>query len=270
MSSEPKSDPHYSDAPPKSKGFSRLWACWLGAVVFYTCLPIPARWRPEFLGIARFAPLVGLLLGSLLALIDASLDQLGMPILVRSSGIIALELALTGGLHLDGAIDAADGLAVGDRHRRLAVMADSRTGAFGAMAAVVILGLKSLALADVEAHRALTLMLMAGWGRWGQVWAIACYRYLRPKGGKGAFHQQDLRPIADTLLGAVVLGTIAVSYWGLIGADLGLLLCLGGLGIAIGVAAWFNHQLGGHTGDTYGATVEWTETLLLCLATLLV
>jgi len=23
--------------------------------------------------------------------------------------------------------------------------------------------------------------------------------------------------------------------------------------------------LGGHTGDTYGAVVEWTEALLLCL-----
>jgi adenosylcobinamide-GDP ribazoletransferase len=30
------------------------------------------------------------------------------------------------------------------------------------------------------------------------------------------------------------------------------------------VPAWFNHKLGGHTGDTYGAVVEWTEALFLC------
>ncbi|WP_375340718.1 adenosylcobinamide-GDP ribazoletransferase [Okeania sp. SIO2C9] len=29
--------------------------------------------------------------------------------------------------------------------------------------------------------------------------------------------------------------------------------------------AWFNYCLGGHTGDTYGAVVEWTEALLLCV-----
>jgi adenosylcobinamide-GDP ribazoletransferase len=28
--------------------------------------------------------------------------------------------------------------------------------------------------------------------------------------------------------------------------------------------AWFARQLGGHTGDTYGAIVEWTEALSLC------
>jgi adenosylcobinamide-GDP ribazoletransferase len=39
----------------------------------------------------------------------------------------------------------------------------------------------------------------------------------------------------------------------------------GGSAVAILTGAWFNHKLGGHTGDTYGAVVEWTEALLLCL-----
>jgi adenosylcobinamide-GDP ribazoletransferase len=30
---------------------------------------------------------------------------------------------------------------------------------------------------------------------------------------------------------------------------------------------WFNAQLGGHTGDTYGATVEWSEAFILCALT---
>jgi adenosylcobinamide-GDP ribazoletransferase len=29
------------------------------------------------------------------------------------------------------------------------------------------------------------------------------------------------------------------------------------------VAAWLNQRLGGHTGDTYGAVVEWVETLVM-------
>ncbi|PSR17486.1 adenosylcobinamide-GDP ribazoletransferase, partial [filamentous cyanobacterium CCP3] len=42
----------------------------------------------------------------------------------------------------------------------------------------------------------------------------------------------------------------------------------GGFALALATGAWLDRRLGGHTGDTYGATVEWTETLLLCLATL--
>jgi len=42
----------------------------------------------------------------------------------------------------------------------------------------------------------------------------------------------------------------------------------GGGTIAVLTGAWFNHK-GGHTGDTYGAVVEWTEALLLCLLTAL-
>jgi len=41
-------------------------------------------------------------------------------------------------------------------------------------------------------------------------------------------------------------------------------MALGGGAITV-IGAWFNHKLGGHTGDTYGAVVEWTEALLLCL-----
>ena len=46
---------------------------------------------------------------------------------------------------------------------------------------------------------------------------------------------------------------------------LGLTVAGIGMAIALGVAAWFHHRFGGHTGDTYGAVVEWTETLILCL-----
>ena len=42
-------------------------------------------------------------------------------------------------------------------------------------------------------------------------------------------------------------------------------MAIGGIAIALLTGAWFNRYLGGHTGDTYGAVVEWTEALLLCV-----
>ncbi|HEY9614670.1 adenosylcobinamide-GDP ribazoletransferase, partial [Allocoleopsis sp.] len=44
-------------------------------------------------------------------------------------------------------------------------------------------------------------------------------------------------------------------------------MAVGGCAIALITGAWFYRKLGGHTGDTYGAIVEWTEALFLCLLT---
>ncbi|NJN21573.1 MAG: hypothetical protein HC812_10830 [Leptolyngbya sp. RL_3_1] len=119
----------------------RTWGKQLAAaVVFYTCLPLPHHWPFDFRGIARYAPWVGLLLGLLLGGGDWVLRGLGLPIGTRSALIVAAWVGLTGGLHLDGAMDTADGLAVMDPEQRLGVMADSRSGAFGVMAAIACWG----------------------------------------------------------------------------------------------------------------------------------
>lgn len=256
--------------PPPTPSLPPLVARGAAAIAFYTCLPVPARWPLDFQGIARYAPLVGLGIGALLALGDLLLTVAGLPVLTRSALVVALWLAVTGGLHLDGAIDTADGLAVPVPQRRLEVMADSRSGAFGVMAAVVVLGLKALALADIAETRWLALMAAAGWGRWGQVVAIVCYPYLKPS-GKGAFHKQHSQPRWDLWPGSLALlallgscAAFSLAPWQRLAA-----IALGGLALSTLTGAWLNHKLGGHTGDTYGAVVEWTEALLLCLLTTL-
>ncbi|NEQ69088.1 MAG: adenosylcobinamide-GDP ribazoletransferase [Symploca sp. SIO2D2] len=248
---------------------SQLWFSLIGAITFYTSIPIPVNWPLELNGIARWAPLVGLFLGAILGIVDVGLQELGMPLLTRSTVVVVSWIALTGGLHLDGVMDTADGLAVQDPQRRLEVMVDSATGAFGAMAAIALLLLKTAALTDLGAYRWLVLMAAAGWGRWGQVVAIAFYPYLKPT-GKGAFHKEAIRTPQDILWGfglmlfpCSLLVWFDTSLWWI-----SLAMIVGGCAIAFLTGAWFHRQLGGHTGDTYGAVVEWTEALFLCLLTL--
>ncbi|MCT7949084.1 adenosylcobinamide-GDP ribazoletransferase [Ancylothrix sp. C2] len=245
--------------------FHRCTQIFAAAIAFYTCLPLPPAVTLEFRGIARFAPMIGILLGGILGLVDMGLQQLGMPVLTRSALVVVLWIAITGGLHLDGVMDSADGLAVPDPQKRLQAMADSVTGAYGAMAAIALLLLKTSALHDLDGSRVLALMAAAGWGRWGQLVAINRYPYLKPT-GKGAFHKDGASPF-DLLPGLVLLLLLSAvqiffypSQW-LVAVG----MALGGGAIAILTGAWFNYKLGGHTGDTYGAVVEWTEALLLCL-----
>ncbi len=253
----------------------RRWCKKLGlelaaAVVFYTCIPIPGAGTLDFQGVARLAPVVGLMIGGILGLIDAGLHELGIPVLTRSALVVACWIALTGGLHLDGAMDTADGLAVQDPQRRLQVMADSATGAFGAMAGIALMLLKTTALTDLDSYRWLALMASSGWGRWGQQVAIAQYSNLRPT-GKGAFHKAAIPSLLDVLPGLLLLlGLSALQILLNNGRTfVAVGMALGGGAIAVLTGAWFNYQLGGHTGDTYGAVVEWTEALLLCLLTAL-
>jgi adenosylcobinamide-GDP ribazoletransferase len=238
------------------------------STIFYTSIPLPNLNGLDFGGVARLAVIVGLIIGGILGLLDIGMNYIGMPLLTRSALVVSFWMAITGGLHLDGAMDTADGLAVGDPNRRLEVMADSATGAFGAMAAIALVALKITALTDMPENRCLVLMAACGWGRWGQQLAIARYPYLKAT-GKGAFHKQAIRSHKDLLPGLLLLLGLSGLVWLIDKHQLFLAIgmIIAGSAIATLTGVWFNHKLGGHTGDTYGAVVEWTEALFLCILT---
>ncbi|WP_017325380.1 adenosylcobinamide-GDP ribazoletransferase [Synechococcus sp. PCC 7336] len=243
----------------------------LAAFVFYTILPIPPSVPLNFERVARWLPLVGLTIGALLASVDWLLHWL-VPNEIRSVLVVCLWVGITAGLHVDGAMDTADGLAAGDRtsaglQRRLAAMTDSYSGAFGVMAAILLLLLKYVALLHLPEPRWMVLLLVPAWGRWGQLLAIALYPYLKER-GKGRFLKdttrlpQDLWPstlllvIAFVALRQLAAPTFPFPLWMAASAA-----------IALASGAWLYRQLGGHTGDTYGAVVEWTEAIALVAAT---
>ena len=244
---------------------SKLVRSFLAAIVFYTIIPLRKKLVLEFGQIARWAPLIGLIIGTFLGLIDEGLFQIGLPIFTRSVLLVSVWVALTGGLHLDGAMDTADGLAV-EPERRLEVMKDSVIGAFGAIAGIMILLLKSVSLSEIGSYRWLALMYSPSWARWGQALAIGFYPYLKPT-GKGKFHKENIRFPQDVLLGLIFL----LSLSGLnacLKPDQWLILSLiiiSGLTTVTIISWWLNKKFKGHTGDTYGAVVEWTEVILLCL-----
>ncbi|MEO0868459.1 MAG: adenosylcobinamide-GDP ribazoletransferase [Cyanobacteria bacterium J06642_11] len=241
-----------------------LWATLNGSLLFYTRLPLPPSWPAEFSKIALVIPWLGIFLGTLLSGLDWMLLRLGMPIPLCSALVILTGIWLTGGLHLDGAMDTGDGLAVQDDHQRLTVMADSRTGAFGAMVAIAILLLKIISLASMGHNRWFALLAAAAWGRWGQQWTIGRYPYLKPQ-GKGAFHKQAIPSSWYTVPALIGLsgltGMMVMFSW--ITWAYGLIAIITGISTSFLLSAWLNRRLGGQTGDTYGAVVEWVEVAVL-------
>jgi adenosylcobinamide-GDP ribazoletransferase len=172
-------------------------------------------------------------------------------------------------------------------------MKDSQVGAAGVQALLLVLLLRGaglLCLADGAPSAAplaapLAMVWAALLARVSPLLAMQYFPYLRQQGTAG-FHREhwqglakELRPVLWALL---VLGVVFALGVALVGAGLrvpdgpamGLLgpLVLGGaLGVvpAVLVPLWLGRRLGGHSGDSYGACVEWSEALALLFMGLL-
>ncbi|WP_244279676.1 adenosylcobinamide-GDP ribazoletransferase [Synechococcus sp. UW179A] len=242
-----------------------------GAWVFYSVLPGWPWPTPRFERIARFAPWIGAVIGGLMAALWLLLSALNWPSVAIAPAALALGLWLTGGLHLDGLMDTADGLAAGSS-RCLEAMDDSRVGASGVQAAFIVLLLQFSALVQLGGFAPAALVFAAALARVSPLWAMGRFGYLRKQDtGTAAFHRRNWcgwREGNPTLLLLLATGLLV---WGLqprrFIAWIGIAL-LGTLA-ALLPAEWLGRRLGGHTGDSYGATLMICETFTLLAAALL-
>src|SRR5487761_1543922 len=137
------------------------------AVAFLTIIPVadPSGEAGERLGRAYF-PAVGALLGFGAGIVLLVASAFITPLVGAAAALIVLAL-VTGGLHLDGLADTADGLFGGrDRERRLEIMRDPRVGSFGAIALVLVLLMDVATLASITPARALLSLVVAGGPSW--------------------------------------------------------------------------------------------------------
>lgn len=237
----------------------------LTAVRFLTIIPIPFRGpeSPEALGRSQaFFPLVGLGLGLALVGLDQGLGRV-LADAPRAWLIVLALAALSGGMHLDGLADSADGLLGAHgrtRERRLAIMRDGRVGAYGALALIAVLSLKWSAVVSLSGDvRAEALLLTPCLGRATVVASASVFPYAR-RDGLGLAMHQAVRGAPQVLAGAVTLGVAGgLLGWG------GLATAAMAIGAALIVGAWAAHRLAGLTGDVHGALVELTEVMTLLM-----
>ncbi len=230
------------------------------ATQFLTRLPTPQLedFRPEDLArSALWFPAVGLLIGVLVLAatwLGAQLD----PWLGALLGLL-VWVWVTGGLHLDGLADLADGLGAAHRDptRLLAVMRDPHLGAFG----VLMLGLQLI-------FKLVLLMLIAREGLWLIVLLIPAWARLGP------LLWTRKVPALEPGLGERFVWSVSrrtLMLWG--GALLLASLSAPALLLAplvLSAWTWFLlRRIGGMSGDMLGAGIELCETALLLLAAML-
>jgi adenosylcobinamide-GDP ribazoletransferase len=249
----------------------REWQRLLMALQFLTRVPVHlAVFDPAELNhSARYFPVIGALLGCAGALVFAAAALMWpLPIAVLLS--MAATVWLTGSFHEDGLADTCDGLGGAvSRERALEIMKDSRIGSYGAIALVLMLGLKA-ALLNTQGsivRTACAMVVAHAVSRAAPVVLLALLRYA------GDAEHAKAKPMAQQVQATdvVIALLLAAAAAALLAAPLGIAHTLAALGAAALATAvmrrWLRRRLGGYTGDTLGATQQGTEAaVLLALA----
>lgn len=235
------------------------------AVELLTRLPVPAArdWRPQDAidGAAAY-PLVGALVGVILAGVALLLGLTALSPLLQALLVVGAGLLLTGALHEDGLADAADGLfGAWTPQRRLEILRDSRIGTYGGLALGWALAVRVAALLALDpASWPLALVVAHTLSRWVGLAALASQPYAR--GDRSSVAAQVVAGVGGRHLAvgtALAAPLVLLSPLG-VGAALAAALPLAGAWVALCRA-----KVGGVTGDLVGALI-----LLVELATLVV
>jgi adenosylcobinamide-GDP ribazoletransferase len=237
------------------------------AVAFLTRVPMPSRLVFDAKDVgrsARWFPLIGLMIGGILVA-ALQLFSLVFPPLATAFLIAAVDALLTGALHLDGLADSMDGFGGGrTREDVLRIMRDHAIGTYGAVALVLVVGIKAATLAAlIERHSAASwVAFMPMLGRWPVVLLSATQPYARRSDQEGAppgGAVSDFVGRVELVVASATALPIAflLAQWRGVAAAF-LVLAVSWLW------GWYCRlRIGGITGDTLGASVEISEALVL-------
>ncbi|HWZ90515.1 MAG TPA: adenosylcobinamide-GDP ribazoletransferase [Polyangiaceae bacterium] len=155
------------------------------AFIFFTRLPLggfPYR-KADWKWAAAHAPLVGLVLGGALGLLERALLPLGT--LPAALLVLGVSLLLTGAFHEDGLADTSDALGGGyNTERVLLILKDSRIGSFGGAALVVSIVGRAALLAQLGSAVVWALPLAWCGARVGPIWQMATLPYVTDDNAK--------------------------------------------------------------------------------------
>lgn len=231
-------------------------------IQFLTSIPLPFKLdlkNEDFGKGLVFAPVVGLLIGGILAASFIVLN-LVFPIHVISILILIEYILLTGGLHLDGLGDTFDGLFSNrSKERMLEIMRDSRVGTNAVLAIVCVLILNVSLLFGMGSDfivKALILLPVAG--RIGSLIGAGVSKYARSGEGLGKSFI-DYCGIKEILIGLIFY--FAIFF--VVDNIRGLIISIFPVITAVLLVKYFSRKIGGATGDLLGAVCELNQTIFL-------
>src|SRR5262249_5961147 len=226
------------------------------AARYLTIVPVPGpvRMNADALGsAATWFPVISIGIGVVLALQDR-LNQVFFPLVLAGLLTVTVWKLLTGGLHLDGLADCLDSLGGRDAEQRLAIMRDSRIGAFGALGLILLLLLEIAAVTEMPPSlRARALLVVPAVARAPPPLLARLFRTAE-NDRQGAAFGAGVGALAAPIALSIAL-VAAIAALRVLGLAVFAVSVSGAL-----VATWFfAARVSGITGDVLGAAIEIAE-----------
>ncbi|WP_270180077.1 adenosylcobinamide-GDP ribazoletransferase [Alkalihalobacillus sp. CinArs1] len=248
---------------------------WLQGILinlqFFTTIPVHRELSMGNVQVKRAVqtfPLIGLMQGALTSgFLYALVIWTPFSNLAISFMLWLFMIVLSGGIHLDGWMDASDAFfSYQQLEKRLQIMSDPRTGAFGVLSVIVLLGSKFLFIYEtIQEINLVTYLLIATIPFLSKSVMGIFLITIQPSKEEGlaTFFQKAVQPSSRWIY--LLFTGIYVMVVFLI-VDEAVFLILTMIGVTV-VLAWFMKRkivrwFGGITGDVLGASVEGTEVLL--------
>jgi adenosylcobinamide-GDP ribazoletransferase len=232
----------------------------LAAIQFLTVIPFPKSFtggEKELEKCMPFFPVVGLLIGIIIAAFDHVMGFIFPPLPASVMTVIAMT-GISGGLHMDGLADTADGFfSARPRERVLEIMRDSRTGVMGVLAVVFVIVLKvSVLISLFPPFRPGIIVLMPLAGRCSFVVMMTALPYVRREGGLATAFG-----VGKSWLNVLWTSAFLLAAGWIAGHWMGLAASFSALLMAALFSVYCFRKIGGYTGDTLGAGCEITEII---------
>ncbi|MDE2469937.1 MAG: adenosylcobinamide-GDP ribazoletransferase [Bradyrhizobium sp.] len=209
----------------------------------------------------RAFPLVGAMIGLAVGLVDRCLLAIGIPQLAAAALALGAGAALTGALHEDGLADVGDGFGGSrDRDEKLAIMRDSRLGTYGALVLMTGFVARLAALASLPTAAIIPALVAAHALARAAIPVLAATMPFARDDGLGKLAG---RPDATSVIIAVGIGVV-IALLCLPAANAVLAVLVTATAAAV-VTTLASRQIGGVTGDVFGAVEQVAETAVLLM-----
>ena len=250
------------------------------AWIFLTKLPappLPKATKEDWGRIAPYFTFIGFVIGFILYFSAKLFLYFNLPVIFSALLLLLLWNLITGCLHLDGLMDTFDGINCQDQERKVDAMKDSRIGAFGAIAGIFVLLFKMVSLCTVFVNKLFFVILFTvPLARLTAVYALSFLSVNNKAGISSSMFTAGIKKPQDFLINLITIIVffvlIALSPFRPIAPSLMshiLVFVLFGFFLCILWSHWLDNHFKGHSGDTYGALIELSETTILSLAVIL-